>query len=351
MLSRVAPEANLDVTILGVGQREFRDGAVHFVPVAAQAASESQYVRSLRRELRRNPGLVPPTAVVLANAEHYAWAFRHHTSPVVLVAHGVVSSTLAARRGWAYTWFFRHVVERAAVTRASKILVVNAQVGEYYAGQYPKATAGKILQLEIGILPEEFADRPRTNVAIAGVNSRFPTILFVGRLSPEKNVDLFVEACDRLVASGERFVALVVGDGPGASELSVLRRTRPWLSWLPSLPREALLDVMSTAKLLAICSTYEGLPTVLLEALASGIPVVSTDVGRSAELLQPPLGIVSSATPAAFADGMRQLMALDSAVVRDAARAILSSIDFHRTVQSIAKVLAEANNWDAKVRD
>jgi glycosyltransferase involved in cell wall biosynthesis len=342
-LGKVAHEVDMKIQILGVGETAFRSESLRFVPVATNAESEFGYARALKRAVAKDPSLLPSDGVVLANAEHYVWALRGESLPIVLMAHGVISMTLRERRGPVYTWLFRHLVERPAVRRVTKIVAVNEEVGRYYTSRYPRESAGKVVPVVVGVVLEDYDRRPRHAVTLTEeVDAANPILLFVGRLSPEKNVDLFVQSCDALASSGARFTGLVVGDGPEAAHLRELQKTRRWLRWLPALPHDQLLDLMAVASALGICSSYEGLPTVLLEAVASGLPVVSTDVGRSRELLHRPIGIVAEASPEAFASAFRQLMTQDRGAIRAATQPILTAIDFRTTAHAVAKVLRDA---------
>jgi glycosyltransferase involved in cell wall biosynthesis len=168
-------------------------------------------------------------------------------------------------------------------------------------------------------------------------------VLFVGRLSAEKNVSLFLSACERLVSEGRAFQAVVVGEGPEGAKLSEMLHTRPWLHWIPRAHRGQVLDLMFTSSALAICSIYEGLPTVLVEALGAGLPVVSTDVGRSREFLREPTGLVVEADPRSFSDALQRILALDPAMLHRADPELRKRIDFKTTASTIAAVLRDVS--------
>ena len=118
-------------------------------------------------------------------------------------------------------------------------------------------------------------------------------------------------ALERLRGPGHRL--LVAGDG----ELRDLVRDR--VEDLGLGDRVTLLglrgdvpDLMRAADGYVMSSWFEGLPMVLLEAAASGLPIVATDVGGNRQLVRPGVTgfIVPSRQPQALADAMRDLMAL-----------------------------------------
>jgi glycosyltransferase involved in cell wall biosynthesis len=105
--------------------------------------------------------------------------------------------------------------------------------------------------------------------------------LYVGRLSAEKGVEFLV----RLWKECTPGIPLwIIGNGP----LETLARDSPasirWLGWQP---RERVLAAMKDARFLVFpTSCYEGLPMVLLEAMATGLPTIATELGSVPEVLQ-----------------------------------------------------------------
>lgn len=117
----------------------------------------------------------------------------------------------------------------------------------------------------------------REDVEIAWFNEDIPLILTAGRLIKQKNHAMLLRAMKRV---SEKFqVRLVIfGEGPlkeglirTAANLGVDKEVL-----LPGW-RDNLFKYMSRAKVFALSSDYEGLPNVLIEALACGVPVISTD--------------------------------------------------------------------------
>src|SRR2546427_8122019 len=125
--------------------------------------------------------------------------------------------------------------------------------------------------VELGAFEHRPKGSPRQDFAIDEESS---IILFVGRLSPEKNVSLFLAACDYLASTGQKFNAVVVGEGPEEDRLVATRSSRPWLRWVPRTSHDQVLDLMAGGDVLAVTSPYVGLPLVLLGAPWFGLPGV-----------------------------------------------------------------------------
>lgn len=121
-----------------------------------------------------------------------------------------------------------------------------------------------------------------------------PLILGVGRLVEKKGFAYLVEACAVLRQRGLQFRCRIVGKGPLDGELRALIRElklEECVELAGPLPREALLELYPRASVfVAPCivgsdGNRDGLPTVLIEAMAMQVPVISTDVTGIPELV------------------------------------------------------------------
>ena len=115
--------------------------------------------------------------------------------------------------------------------------------------------------------------------------NRRPRLLYVGRLVPWKHVDHVLQALPRLGDIG----LTVIGDGPRAGELQRLASDLgldPRVDFLGRLSKESVLKHMrEEAGVLVLPSSYEGMPHVVLEAFAAGLPVVASQAGGTPELV------------------------------------------------------------------
>jgi glycosyltransferase involved in cell wall biosynthesis len=119
-----------------------------------------------------------------------------------------------------------------------------------------------------------------------GSDSRL-RILFVGRFQKQKNLPYLLEQCSQLPA--DRFMLHLVGHGPLRGELHRLAEQRAIASsvtWHGWLPRGQLREIYQTCDCLVNPSFYEGLPNVVLEAMACGLPVLASDVSGNNDLVR-----------------------------------------------------------------
>ncbi|MCQ9154259.1 glycosyltransferase [Acidomonas methanolica] len=152
----------------------------------------------------------------------------------------------------------------------------------------------RIVVRHIGIDPRRFTP------SAPSPGQRAPIILFLGRLVEKKGASYLLDAfeCIQGTVAGARLV--IAGDGPDAAALKKKAAGNPNISFLGAVPRETVLRLMAEARVFCLPSVTaesgdaEGLPLVLLEAQASGLPVVTSARGGATE------GIVDGVTGFAF---------------------------------------------------
>jgi len=146
-----------------------------------------------------------------------------------------------------------------------------------------------------------------------GISPKGPMILYVGNLRPEKGVGVLVEAMSHLGKERPDAELFVVGGGPMQAELEE-KRSRLGLGKTVHLVGRALHeDVpfwMNACDVHCLPSYREGCPNVILEALASGRPVVASRVGGIPEILSDATGVMVEAGDAqALAKGLAEALA------------------------------------------
>jgi sugar transferase (PEP-CTERM/EpsH1 system associated) len=113
-----------------------------------------------------------------------------------------------------------------------------------------------------------------------------------GRMDEARNHTALVEAFLRLIASPhpahQRLRLLIVGDGPTRAECQAMlnRAGAAHRAWLPG-ERTDLAQLMRAMDLFVLPSVAEGTSNAILEAMATGLPVVATSVGANTELVHP----------------------------------------------------------------
>ncbi len=109
--------------------------------------------------------------------------------------------------------------------------------------------------------------------------------LFVGRLSPEKGIELMLKAWR---SEAIQLPLRIVGDGPFLDRVKSEAASNPLIQLTGHLSRAEVQTQMQQARFLVLPSLwYEGLPRTIVEAFAVGTPVIASDVGPLTQLVRP----------------------------------------------------------------
>jgi glycosyltransferase involved in cell wall biosynthesis len=138
------------------------------------------------------------------------------------------------------------------------------------------------------VLPNA-ADNSFFEVDAAPASGAPPRILCVGLICVRKNQNAFIRALDGLAAK-RRFEVLFLGNvSPGRpydDEFLALVRDRPWCKHAGFAGRESLKNHLHEATLVALPSLEDNCPMAVLEAMATGVPVVAANVGGVPDLVE-----------------------------------------------------------------
>lgn len=136
-------------------------------------------------------------------------------------------------------------------------------------------------------------------------------IVSVGRLMPQKNQKMLLEAFAKISKEYPEHALYIYGEGPEhdhlrryADSLGIGARVR-----LPgSVPN--VFDLIADAELFVLCSSYEGMPNALIEAMCLGLPCITTRVSGAEELVAAGLNgeIVDTGDAGALAKAMKKLL-------------------------------------------
>jgi glycosyltransferase involved in cell wall biosynthesis len=179
--------------------------------------------------------------------------------------------------------------------------------------------------------------------------ARRPYLLFVGRFVEKKGVRYLLDAMRRLESEGAAVDLVLVGDGPTAESLkrhAVGLTGARFLGWLPNREVRRMMR-----QALAICvpsvpvptGDSEGLPNVVLEAMASSTPVIASDLGGIGEAVEHGRTgfLLPPADPRAIAAAVQKLLA-DAALCSRMAVAARSAATAHFDAVTQSRALEEA---------
>jgi glycosyltransferase involved in cell wall biosynthesis len=178
-------------------------------------------------------------------------------------------------------WRLYRVLEKLSLNRIDRYIAVNRGTMDYYSEKEPRLS-GRISVIPVGIDINLF--RPMDKGLMReryGFEKDEGIILFIGRFSQEKGLDLLLEAFADLKGTVPSSRLVLLGSGPEKAKLeqSITRGGIKDVVFMEPVPHDKIPELINCADVFVLCSMYEGMPTVVLEALACGVPVVATDVG------------------------------------------------------------------------
>jgi glycosyltransferase involved in cell wall biosynthesis len=189
---------------------------------------------------------------------------------------------------------------RVVAPRVNRVIAVTARQAEplvrlgYRADRIVTVPNG-LFEADVAVHAERAALRGELDLGDADF-----AVLCAANLRPEKGVGAFVEAVTRAREQVPRLHGLIVGDGPQRAELERLVAEREGVRLLGS--RGDVPDLLAACDALCLLSEAEALPMSILEAMALGRPVVTTDVGGTSEAVaHAETGLVVDAAGAAGA--------------------------------------------------
>lgn len=168
---------------------------------------------------------------------------------------------------------------------ASAIVAVSDFAANHLRKRFPEA-ATRVHRIYNGIDPSKFQP---------GQFEQPPLILSIGRLINKKGFDILVDACALLRKGAHDFRCAIIGEGPLAAELQARIERQQVRERVHLLGPKSQLDVaarLSEATVLALpCridsdGAMDNLPTVVMEAMACALPVVSTDIAGISEMVR-----------------------------------------------------------------
>jgi glycosyltransferase involved in cell wall biosynthesis len=213
--------------------------------------------------------------------------------------------------------------------------------------QFPTVNPDKLHVIPAGIDTALFR-RPDRSPPAPGASLK---LLSVARLSPEKDLDLFLRALAICRDAGVRFTYDLIGEGPERERLEAIIQETDLGQHvtLHGFKHQAtIIEHLQQADLFVLVSRTEGFPVVLMEAAAVGLPILATRITAIPEIVTDGVNglLIKPGSTAQMAQAVTSLVEADFALLtRLSAEARIRDVtryDYRNTIQKMIKLLSHA---------
>ena len=272
----------------------------------------SPYTRDFvyRRQRQRGFGRITMQVLHLDEEWFVRAAWRHiessPTAPDVVHAHALYQTARLRRRAIPVVI---NVPGEPHHRYIDDLKQADAVIADGWAAAHLPALFGlQVTPVVKGVDVDRFSPSgPSRRAALRLEHAR--VVLVVARLVPIKNVALVLDAAARLKARMPEVHVVIVGDGPERDPLRARAHALDLgeaVSFIGMIPHATTAELYRSADVLAVPSTFDNSPNVVLEAMACGLPIVATDSGGAQEFVEDSAAgtIVPVGDVAAFADAL-----------------------------------------------
>jgi glycosyltransferase involved in cell wall biosynthesis len=286
-----------------IGEEIAREGVpVTELGLFRKGGIERRIVKTVREFLRGEKISLLHSHLYHANVYGRLAAFREGI-PAVCTVHNT----------YAHPKMHRRLINRWLARRTARIIAVSAPVRDDIL-RYDGVDPSKVVVIPNGVEPDRF-DIPLTRAEARerlGIPAEHFLIGTVGRLEEQKGLQYLLDAVRILRRGGKNAFLLVAGSGREEARLRE-QATRDGIEDAVFFlgPRRDIPELYRAMDVFALPSLWEGGPITLLEAMASGLPVVATPVGFVPEVVRDGVNgfLVPLRNPALLADvlwGLRE---------------------------------------------
>ena len=206
----------------------------------------------------------------------------------------------------------RNRIRRAFGVMVDRFVTVSDDLNRWLVGTV-RIPARKVRTIHNGVDTRRFSDQDRDAARRAlGIDDSARVVGTVGRLDPVKDQATLIRAFASLVAARPEAVLVIVGDGPSRRALDLLAADLGLEGRIRMLGTRAdVAHLLGGFDVFALPSIAEGISNTVLEAMATGLPVVATRVGGNPELVDDGVNgrLVPPGNPAALAEALDAYLA------------------------------------------
>lgn len=271
-LNRHLEDRGIDTLVLGWTGQQCKDD--NFIPILRNKKLTG--IRYLISLILKAPFIdIPENSIIHGHRPDHILPFIWRKNAIICTLHG--AHILNVKLKWGHlAEFIYSVVQAIALKRADLIIYVSEWTRRFFHKRHPFLVRKKYVVISPGVKntfrPSD--EKGERGYYLPRITENARRLIYVGRLEKEKNIDRLIEQ-----VKGSRYQLLIVGEG---REEKKLRKTSDGYSNIVFTGRvnhKEIPSLINAADAAVLLSEYEGMPIFVLESLACGKPVLSSDVG------------------------------------------------------------------------
>lgn len=265
------------------------------------------------------------------------------TCPYVVTLHDMVYFHNPERTFYLRAKYWQYYIR--ATWRQADLILTDSEFSKEEIQRYLPVPDQKIRVIYIGVDERFFADTPEKTRAEmrASLGLDKPYILYVGRLDPDKNVERIILSYDRLLNSGVKDFDLVISgakDHQGSRPAEIVRKRglEERVRFTGYIAEDHLVPLYQSAAAFCFPSLNEGFGLPVLEAMAAGVPVVTSNISSLPEVCGDAGVQVNPRSVRAIAKGLKSILGTQKgAELAQAGRVRAATFTWQRTAEETAQ--------------
>lgn len=284
------------------------------------------YSREVLRVIEQHPD-----AVVYSQGLSVWAGLRGIGNRVIINPHGLEPFQAIGTKERLTTWPIKRAFLRV-FPRAARVVSLGGHLTTILRGilrQHPE---------RVTVLPNASNPAPVEEAKLIKTVTPPLRFLFVGRFVSNKGIPLLLEAASQLHAQGfaGRFELHLIGKGPLFEQMKA-RYSLPGIHFLGFVADEDLQQHYLTRDIFILPTLFEGMPTVIIEAMACGMPIIVTDTGATTDLVDHTNGlIIEKGSVPAIMTAITQWISKDPETIRACSAASLRKFNARFSWEKVA---------------
>jgi len=287
-LARSLAKNGVRVRFIGIGGAgELESQGVEFTAVQERPTTSLDFLLSL---VKAAPAINLSQDAVLhvQRADDLApFCISHARNPKVVTLHGAHSESVRATKGDVVGQIYDQI-EAFSLKRAGRTICVSKANLLHFQQKYPELST-RMRLVYAGLDTDRFRPMRKDDAREKlGIKRDAKILLYAGRFVEEKRIGLILKAFKEVESGDKEALLVLVGAGRDEEALKQIATSLSLerIIWRPVAARTEMSLLLAAADATIIASSQEGLPTIAMESLACGTPVVSTPVGIVPEIVK-----------------------------------------------------------------